>query len=162
MAEDWARPGTPPALTELPQQVAPRRLPAWAMVVGAFALGVVGAAALFGMTGLLADDGPTALDVQAAYDRGLAAGEREADAGMADALVEAERAAYARGWRAGGLAANPNRASAFEISPLNHFAIPLSEMPASWLAACPAAVPTLLLVLAGVDGCHEGAPSAGP
>lgn len=158
MRDDWARPGTHAALTDLRPQRGPRRVPAWAVLLGAFALGAALAAGLLGLSGTLDDGGPAPEDTQAAYDRGLAEGERRAEAQLAAAVAEAERAAYARGWRAGGFAANPARASAFEISPLMHFAIPLSDVPASWLAECPPAVPTLLLVLAGVTGCNDSAP----
>jgi hypothetical protein len=158
MREDWARPGTHAPLTDLPPRRAPRRVPAWAALLGVFALGVVLTAGLFGLTGMLDGDAPTPDETRTAYDRGLAEGERRAAERLAAAAAEAEQAAYARGWRAGGFAANPARASAFEISPLMHFAVPLGDVPPGWLAECPDAVPTLLLLLAGVSGCNDSAP----
>lgn len=155
MVKDWDRPSTRSTLEELTPEHGPERIPTWAVALAGVVLGVLLMAALVGATDLLGGDTSDPAQEEAAYNRGFVAGEESAETALTTIQIEAEAAAYDRGRQDGLREATPDLKQVFEISPFLHFAVPLDNVDRGWLEQCPAAVPTLLLVLHGITGCYD-------
>ena len=133
MTEERTRPSTTSALHEVAPTRKPRPMPAWRIALGGVVAGMLLMATMVATTDLLRRDTAPSADVEAAYIRGLYAGDDRAGAVLAESLTEADAEGYARGrldaWRA------LNARSA-------------------WKEPCPSP----LLVLNGISGCAIAEP----
>jgi len=149
---EWRR--DPRGLREL--TVAPRwRPPRWAVLAGAFALGLAVMAVVLLAAGAFASDDGRADAVQSAYDRGLRDGTEAARATVGREIREANAEGYLQGLADASRFAARAELAPFTLSPFLAFAVPLDNLDRDFLLSCPADVPPWFLQLHGVDGCAD-------